>query len=149
MWRRPILCCAFLAATAIAALAACSSDPIPMSQSQVTTINIFDFYYSPASTTVPAGTRIEWVNHGPSAHTATSDDGVWDSGTISAPTSPPTGTPPPTNPPPNPYPYAHSMNAAATSFSTTLTTPGVYGFHCSLHPPATNPSFVGTITVTE
>jgi plastocyanin len=134
----------------MAALAACGGDPIPMSQAQIATINIFDFYYSPVSTTVPAGTRVEWVNNGPSAHTATSDDGVWDSGSISAPNPGGGGTPPPANPPPpNPYPYARSMNAAATSFSTTLNTPGVYGFHCSLHPPATNPSFVGTITVTE
>lgn len=140
----PVLCAA--------ALASCSSDPVATSQLQVTTINIYDFYYSPTATTVRTGTRVEWVNHGPSAHTATSDDGVWDSGTISPPSggggTPPPTNPPPTNPPP-PYPYAHSMAATASSFATTFNTPGVYGFHCSLHPPATNPSFVGTITVTE
>ena len=61
--------------------------------------------------------------------------------------TPPPGTPPPGTPPPNPY--ARSLNAVGTTFSTILSTPGVYGFHCSLHPPATNPNFVGTITVTE
>ena len=136
----------------IVVLAGCSGgEPVAMSQTLVTTIDIHDFYYSPASTTVRAGTTIEWVNRGPSAHTATSDDGVWDSGSIAAPSggggTPPPGTPPPGTPPPNPY--ARGLNAMGTSFSTVLSTPGVYGFHCSLHPPATNPNFVGTITVTE
>ena len=116
----------------IVVLAGCSGgEPVAMSQTLVTTI--------------------EWVNRGPSAHTATSDDGAWDSGSIAAPSggggTPPPGTPPPGTPPPNPY--ARGLNAMGTSFSTVLSTPGVYGFHCSLHPPATNPNFVGTITVTE
>jgi plastocyanin len=115
---------------------------------QITTISVFDFYYSPAAATVRVGTTVEWVNHGPSAHTATSDDGVWDSGTISAPSSGGGGTPPPTTPPP-PNPYARSLETTGTSFSTVFNTPGVYGFHCSLHPPATKPGFTGTITVTE
>jgi plastocyanin len=136
----------------VVVLAGCSGgEPVAMSQTLVTTIDIHDFYYSPASATVRAGTTIEWVNRGPSAHTATSDDGVWDSGSIAAPSggggTPPPGTPPPGTPPPNPY--ARSLNAVTTTFSTILSTPGVYGFHCSLHPPSTNPNFVGTITVTE
>ena len=137
----------------VVVLAGCSGgEPVAMSQNQITTIDIHDFYYSPAAVTVRAGTTIEWVNRGPSAHTSTSDDGVWDSGSIAAPATggggtPPPGTPPPGMPPPNPY--ARSLHAAGTSFSTILNTPGVYGFHCSLHPPATNPAFVGTITVTE
>ena len=136
-----------LAIALIAALGACSGgDPITMMQSNVATINIFDFYYSPTSKTVPVGTTVEWVNQGPSAHTTTSDAGAWDSGSLSPPTSG-GGTPPPGTPPPNPYPYGMSVSGGAFSF--TFNTAGVYGFHCSLHPPATNPTFVGTITVTE
>ena len=120
-----------------------------MSQSNIATVNIYDFYYTPTATTVRAGTTLQWINRGPSAHTATSDDGAWDSGSLSPPSSGGGGgTPPPPTPPP-PNPYAYGMAAAVTSFSTTLNTPGVYGFHCSLHPPATNPGFVGTVTVTE
>ena len=132
----------------VAGLVSCGGDPVATNQMQIATIGIFDFYYSPAATTVRVGTTVEWVNHGPSAHTATSDDGVWDSGSISPPSSGGNGTPPPTTPPPT-NPYAMSLSVAGTSFSTTFNTPGVFGFHCSLHPPSTNPAFVGTITVTE
>ena len=136
------------ACAAVMTLAACSTDPVATLQSNVVTINIYDFYYSPTGTSVRAGTAVQWINRGPSAHTATSDDGLWDSGSLSPPTSGGGGsTPPPTNPPPNPY--AYSMNAAVNTFSFTPSTPGVYGFHCTLHPPATNPGFVGTLTVTE
>ena len=132
-------------------LASCSGgDPVATSQMQITTIDIYDFYYSPTATTVRAGTTVEWVNHGPSAHTATSDDGVWDSGSIARPVgrrwhaatwhAPTSAAAEPVCPQPQ---------CRGTTFSTIFNTPGVYGFHCSLHPPATNPNFVGTITVTE
>lgn len=132
----------------LASLAGCGGDPVAMVQSNIVTINIYDFYYSPAGTTVRAGTEVHWVNNGPSAHTTTSDTGIWDSGSLAAPTSGGggTGTPPPSAPPPsNPYP----MLLVGGTFSTTFSNPGVYGFHCSIHPPATQPGFVGTVTVTE
>ena len=132
----------------LASLAACGGDPVAMLQSNFVTINIYDFYYSPVGTTVRAGTAVHWVNNGPSAHTTTSDTGIWDSGSLAAPTSGGggTGTPPPTTPPPN-DPYG--MLVAGGTFATTFSTPGVFGFHCSLHPPGTKPGFVGTVTVTE
>lgn len=141
----------FLPILAVVALACSGGDPVAMNQTRIVTIDIYDFYYSPAATTITTGTTVEWSNHGPSAHTATSDNGVWDSGAIDPPSSGGGGTPPPSNPnpPSNPYPYARSLNAVGTTFSTTFNTPGVYGFHCSLHPPATKPGFVGTVTVTE
>ena len=72
----------------LVSLAACGGgDPVATMQSNVVTINIFDFYYSPVSNTVRVGTRVEWVNHGPSPHTTTSDVGAWDSG-IPEPASP-------------------------------------------------------------
>jgi len=131
----------------LATLGACGSDPVATLQSNFVTINIYDFYYSPAGTTVRAGTAVHWVNNGPSAHTTTSDTGIWDSGSLAAP-SPGggTGTPPPTTPPPN-NPYG--MLVAGGTYATTFPTPGVYGFHCSLHPPSTHAGFVGTVTVTE
>jgi plastocyanin len=134
----------------LAAIAACAgSNPVMMRQDTIATIDIYDFYYSPATVTVSSGTTVQWVNRGPSAHTSTSDDGFWDSGNISPP--PPGGggggTPPP--PPPPPPPYAHGMALVAGSDGFKFNTPGTYGFHCTLHPPSTNPGFVGTVTVTE
>lgn len=137
-----------VALASIAALAACGGDPVATSQMSISTINIYDFYYMPAAVTVHVGTTVEWVNHGPSAHTATSDDGVWDSGSIAAPTSGGGGTPPPTNPPPSPGPYSRILHADATTFSTVFNTAGVFRFHCSLHPPSAYPDFVGSVTVT-
>lgn len=138
-----------LAVLCAVALASCGGDPVATNQMQITTINIYDFYYSPATATVRVGTTVEWVNHGPSIHTATSDDGVWDSGNISAPSGS-GGTPPPTMPPPPPTnPYARALLATGTSYATVFNTPGTFGFHCTLHPPSTKPGFVGTVTVTE
>ena len=94
-----------LAVLCAVALGSCGGDPVATSQMQITTIDIFDFYYSPTSTTVRMGTTVEWVNHGPSAHTATSDDGVWDSGSIAPPSSGGGSQPPPTGNPPPPNPY--------------------------------------------
>src|SRR5439155_3721941 len=59
--------------------------------------------------TVTQGSTINWWNEGPSAHTTTSDTGVWDSGNVN-----PGGT-----------------------FQFTFYSPGTYPYHCNLHPGMT------------
>lgn len=47
-----------------------------------TLVSISGFSYSPASVTVPPGTTVCWTNQDPVSHTATSDTGAFDSGTL-------------------------------------------------------------------
>jgi LPXTG-motif cell wall-anchored protein len=67
---------------------------------------IKDFSFSPATVTVTAGETITWTNDGPTGHSATADDGSFDTGILS---------------------QGHSG-------SHTFTTPGTYSFHCTPHP---------------
>jgi plastocyanin len=97
-------------------------------------VGIQDFSFSPASLTIKAGTVVRWTNNGPSAHTTTSDNGVWNSGTLNSPVAGGGG-------------YGDSGSPGGT-FDVTFTQPGTYTYHCSLHPPSSFPGFTGTITVT-
>jgi plastocyanin len=54
---------------------------------------------------VPVGTKVTWTNNDNIPHTATSDTGVWDSGTL------------------NP----------GQSFSFQFTKAGTYPYHCTIH----------------
>ncbi len=66
--------------------------------------------FSPATVTVVVGTTITWTNMDGTAHTVTSNDGTsFNSGNIA-----PNGT-----------------------FTFTASTPGSYGYHCSIHPTMT------------
>jgi plastocyanin len=76
-------------------------------QVQAGAVTIAKFAFAPASLTVSPGQSITWTNTDPVAHTATSDDNLWDSG----------GLPPPNG-----------------SFSTMFSEPGTYAYHCSIHP---------------
>jgi plastocyanin len=106
---------------AVTTLAACSSSSTgPSTMAGGTTVSIHDFAFSPSTITVKAGTTVTWTNNGPSAHTTTSDGGVWDSGTL--------GT--------------------GGTFQFTFPQPGTFGYHCTLHPPNLYPGFTGTVTVT-
>jgi len=77
-------------------------------------VTIKDFSFQPQNVTISVGSTIMWTNTGLSTHTSTSDTNVWDSGNI----------------PPG------------QSFSFTFNTPGVYSYHCNIHPTMT-----GSITV--
>ncbi len=70
---------------------------------------------TPGNVTIPAGSTVRWTSEG-GTHTSTSNTGMWDSGNI-----PPGG-----------------------SFSHTFNTPGVYSYHCELHP-----NMAGTVYVTD
>jgi LPXTG-motif cell wall-anchored protein len=45
-------------------------------------VTISDFKFEPKSITVSVGTTVTWTNQGPTAHTATADDGTFDTGTL-------------------------------------------------------------------
>ncbi len=108
---------------------ACSSSTSPSCSSDCVTIQ--DFSFSPSTMTIKVGTRVTWTNAGPSAHTATSDNGIWDSGTLGAPSG-----------------GGGYGGSASGTYQFTFNTAGTYRYHCKIHPPASYPSFTGTITVT-
>lgn len=58
--------------------------------------------------TIPAGTTVSWTNQDDLPHTATADDGSWDSGTLTA-----------------------------GVFTHTFVTPGTFAYHCDIHPTMT------------
>ena len=69
-------------------------------------VEIEDFAYVPGTITIKVGTTVTWTNKDSVGHTATSDDGVFDSGMLSK----------------------------GSSFSYTFTTAGTFGYFCTPHP---------------
>jgi plastocyanin len=69
-------------------------------------VHIRDYRYAPARIEIDAGGVVEWVNHDRVVHTATADDGAWNSGAI------PTG---------------ERWRAAFNE-------PGIYPYYCGPHP---------------
>ena len=116
-------------AGSLAAAAACSSSTSPAGVG----VTIQDFSFSPSTLTIKVGTSVKWTNKGPSGHTATSDNGMWDSGTLGAPSGG----------------GAYGGGTAGGTYEFTFTTMGTYHYHCMLHPASSYPSFTGTITVTQ
>jgi plastocyanin len=70
------------------------------------TDTIADFMFSPATTTVHVGDTVAWVNNGPSAHTATANDGSFNTGILQK----------------------------DQSASHTFTQAGTFAYICSIHP---------------
>jgi plastocyanin len=79
--------------------------PAPASPSPNTVV-IQGFAYAPNPITVAKGSSITWTNKDAVAHTATADDGSWDTGSI----------------------------AAGASKSVTFANAGTFAYHCTLHP---------------
>jgi plastocyanin len=121
-----------MAGVAVAALMACGDSTGPACAG-ATCVTIEDFSFAPATLTVKVGTTVTWTNAGPSAHTTTSDTGVWDSGTLNAPGGG----------------GGYGMTSAGGTYQVKFTTPGTYPYHCKIHPPASYPGFAGTIVVTQ
>ena len=69
-------------------------------------ITIQDFFFSPNNVTIPTDTIVTWTNLGPMDHTATSDNGVFNSGIL----------------------------IVGQKFSFTFTEVGTYKYHCAPHP---------------
>jgi plastocyanin len=69
-------------------------------------VEIQDFLFAPDSLTIPVGTTVTWTNAGEAPHTATADDGAFDSGSL----------------------------APGESFSFTFEEAGEFPYHCDVHP---------------
>lgn len=87
---------------------------IPSSQSEVAnqasdTVVIKGFKFGPSTITISAGSSVTWENQDSSIHTATSDEGTWDTGQM----------------------------ANGESKTVTFANPGTYSYHCTLHPGMT------------
>jgi plastocyanin len=72
-------------------------------------VTIQNFAFGPASLSVAAGTTVTWTNSDSAPHTATGDDGSFDSSNI----------------------------APGATFSHAFETAGTFAYHCSLHPNMT------------
>ncbi|MDQ6836159.1 MAG: cupredoxin domain-containing protein [Actinomycetota bacterium] len=70
-----------------------------------TTVAISNYAFAPVSIAVKAGTRVTWVNHDQTAHTATANQTGFDTGTVNA----------------------------GASKTVDLKHPGTYAYHCSFH----------------
>ena len=70
------------------------------------TVSIVNFAFDPADLTVPAGTTVTWENTDTAPHTATAEDGTFDTGRI-------------------------AQNASA---SATFDQPGTFAYRCEFHP---------------
>lgn len=68
-------------------------------------IEMGDDVFRPALVTVPAGTKVTWVNKGSKAHTVVSNDKLFDSGLVNI----------------------------GGEFSHTFAAPGTYSYHCAPH----------------
>lgn len=71
-----------------------------------TTVTIKNFAFTPANLTVKAGSTVQWTNMDTTDHTVTSDNNLFNSGTLSN----------------------------SDSYQFKFDTPGTYTYHCSIHP---------------
>ena len=55
---------------------------LPASPPQPVQVDIRTFAFKPTQITIKAGQSIEWINHDFAPHTATDDDGDWDTGEL-------------------------------------------------------------------
>jgi plastocyanin len=107
-----------VATVAVATVAAATE---PAAAPERVEVSIQDFQFSPGRLTVRAGTTVVWTNNGRARHTATADDGLFDSGSLSG----------------------------GGVFEFTFDTPGTYAYFCRLHGGHGGQGMAGTIVVTE
>jgi PGF-CTERM protein len=89
---------------------------IVCAQAEERMVDIEGFAFQPATLTVPPGTNVTWTNQDNAPHTVTSINGKFDSGRLNK----------------------------GQAFSFNFTVPGVYDYHCKVHP-----SMRGQILVTS
>ena len=90
--------------TGLATSALISSPPVLASN--LATVNIGDFFFSPTAVTINVNDQVRWTWVGSIGHTTTSDTGLWDSG----------------------------VNGNGATFVHTFTTAGRFPYHCTVHP---------------
>jgi plastocyanin len=77
-------------------------------------INILDFAFSPSKSRIAVGDTVRWTNMDSAPHTSTSDNGIWNSGTL----------------------------AQGQSYSRVFTSTGTFPYHCAVHPSMKDTIFV-------
>jgi len=93
----------------------------PAQQAQNVTITVSDFQFTAKDITIPVGSSVVWNNTGTKKHTATADDGSFDTGVIAPGTS-----------------------SAPVKFDK----PGTFAYFCQFHGAPGGVDMAGTITVT-
>ncbi len=88
---------------------------------EVVSVDMLDFTYGPVDITIPAGTSINFINQGEFEHSATDDDGAWDTG----------------------------LFGTGGEATIVFDTPGTYPYYCILHGTPGGNGMAGTVTVTE
>ncbi len=83
-----------------------SGEPSLRTQSVSPEVLLSDDSFQPATITVPTGTTVRWLNTGQHGHTVTADDESWSSLAL----------------------------GPKDTYSHTFTQPGVYHYHCAMHP---------------
>jgi plastocyanin len=82
-----------------------SASPAPTATAAPLIVHIKNFSYVPRTLTIQAGQTVEWVNDDAQPHSATADDGSWDSGELDQ----------------------------GQSWSSQFANPGTYRYHCDEH----------------
>jgi plastocyanin len=95
-------------------------------------VSVAEYSFSPSSVTIKVGSTVQWTNNGLLAHNVTADDASWSSGNLSAASGG----------------GGYGATGGAT-FAHVFSQVGTFTYHCSLHPPASYPGFVGTVIVTQ
>jgi plastocyanin len=88
----------------IGVLSGCTQQS-PSPPGNTNTITIQNYAFNPSTLTVKVGTNVTWINEDSMSHTVTSDDGLFESGSLSN----------------------------GQTFIYTFNTPGTYNYHCSIH----------------
>jgi plastocyanin len=83
--------------------------PTPMPTPAHANVDISGFAFVPSTLTVSVGTTVTWTNKDSVSHTVTSNDNLFDSGTL----------------------------AKGATFEHTFNQKGTFGYHCSIHPSMT------------
>jgi plastocyanin len=89
----------------VAPVPAAQATAAPTSAANEVIIEMVDFEYSQKELTIPVGTTVTWVNNGTKKHSATADDGSFNTGLFDP----------------------------GQSFSITFDTPGEFQYYCELH----------------
>lgn len=103
---------------AFSAAALLLSTPHAASAAQIA-VKMIDNQFSQKNITISAGDTVTWINQGAMAHTATADNGTFDSGTVQP----------------------------GQSFAAIFNTPGTYAYYCKFHGAPGGAGMAGIITV--
>ena len=117
--RRIVIALPLLLAVAVLCVAAALANGVRAGGA--TTVTMVDNEFQPASITINVGDTITWVNDGALPHTATADDGTFDSGQL----------------------------ATGEQFSFTFETAGTFAYHCENHGGAGGQGMAGEVIVQD